>query len=686
MENRFSFKDLAVLVLLIAVLASIWLAMRQSDRELVLIREMSEELKQQSAVQARLERTLASLQETGIAISQAEGPQSTFDAEGFINPATLPDPFHDVRVAQAQDDYATGDRVVDSFPVNVAKITPYVSRDFYGAVVQGYVLESLAARDATTLEWSPMLASTWKQEENTEAWQAYVDERLSVPLTEAEIKAESGYEIAENESSEAAQQYLVNRLEEGRRVVDIAAEEDCPPAVTITFRMRRGVTFSDGELVTARDVEYTIDLIMNPDFDSAIYRNEYGKKFKWVKALDDYTVEFAMRQPFYDSFQEAALVSILPEHFYSQFEIEQINSMPGLLMGSGPYRVRGGPKTWAPGTEIVLERNDRYWGALPAFDALVFREITNEVARLQSFENGDVDIFYRALPEQYEAFKNDPVMSEKSHAIETFRPIDGYGWVAWNQLKNGQTTPFSDVRVRRAMTMLIDRQRIVDETLLGYGMIPSGPFNELSQQFNEDVKPLPYDPEAAAALLAEAGYMDRDGDGIVESAEGEPLIFKHTYPSGTQFWERASLMIKDSMAEAGVVLEPDPLEWSVFSEKVRSSDFDAISMAWGASVETDIHHAFHSSNIGGGANNFAAYKNPELDALIDQARVTLDEEERMKVWHEVHRVLNEDQPYTFLYIRKFLTFTDGRFSNVKENLLGVNSRLEWYTPEANQRY
>ncbi|MEM1027325.1 MAG: ABC transporter substrate-binding protein [Planctomycetota bacterium] len=689
MENRFGFKDFVLIVLLVAILASIWIAMKQFDRQHETLRTVAEEVKQQAAAQARLERLLAGIDvriaEGGVALGAPTNGGGAL--EGYVPPADLPDPFDELRAIKTNDDYAEGDWVVDAFSVNVAKLTPFISRDFYGAVVQSYVVESLAGRDPDTLEWSPQLARTWKSEDNLEAWQAYVDARMAVPLIREEIEAEPGYAEAETEEQRA--NYTDQRLEEGRRLDDVVSEANCPPAIVLTFSLRRGVTFSDGEPLTADDVVFTYDLVMHPRIDSAIYRNEYGLKFKTVRALDEYTVEFAFKKPFFDAFQEAAAFRVLPEHFYGPLDdaqIDRINTLPGLLMGSGPYKVTYGPTDWVPGRQIILERNERYWGERTPADRLVFKEITDDVARLTAFRNGDIDLFYRAVPEQYIEYLKDEELVARSQSVEAFRPNDGYGWIAWNQVKNGKPTPFADKRVRRAMTMLIDRQRIIDKGLYGYGLIPSGPFNPLSPQYNPDIEPLPYDVSQAKALLAEAGYIDRDGDGVVESKDGVPLRFKHTFPSSGNFWNTVSLVLKDSLAEAGVLLELDPLEWSVFSEKVRSSDYDAISMAWGANIETDIHHAFHSSNIGNGANNFPSYTNPEVDALIERARVTLDEEERMAIWRQVHAILNEDQPYTFLYVRKFLTFADGRFANFHETMMGVSDRSTWYVPPAIQKY
>ncbi len=685
MENRFGFKDLLTTVLLLAVLTSVWLGMKQYDRMHDTLRSIDEGLKEQTRAQARGERAmgeLLGLLEDGIVVTGGSGASD----EGFIPTAELPDPFRAVREAQGQPDYATGDWVIDAFSANVAKITPMISRDYYASVVQSYVLESLAGRDEETLEWAPVLARTWSTRDNMEAWQAYVDQRMAEPLTQIEVQQEAGFASLETEEEQAA--YVQRRLAEGRRLVDISREDACPHAVEYTFRLRRGLAFSDGEPLTAHDVVFTYNLIMNPDFQAPVWREQLGMKMKSVQAPDDYTVVFRFRQPYFDSFDDAAGLPVLPEHFYSQFTIEEINTSTGLLMGSGPYKVGVGPEAWAPGELLSLVRNDRYWepDGQGAFDRVIFREINNDVARLAAFRNGEIDLFSHAIPEQYLQYLSDEELVQRSQSIEAFRVNDGYGWIAWNQLKNGQPTRFADQRVRQAMTLLIDRQRIIDEHLSGYGMVPSGPFNKISSQYNQSIEPWPYDPELAAELLAQAGYIDRDGDGIIESESGEPFIFTYTFPSSTTYWQNIGLMVKDGMAQAGIVVELNPLEWSVFGEKVRSADFDAISMAWTAGIESDIHHAFHSSNIGNNNNNFPAYANPELDALIDQARVTLDVDARMALWQRCHEILHEDQPYTFLYVRKYIVLADGRYKNLQENTFGVNSRLTWFTPTADQKY
>ena len=630
MENRFGFKDLLLSFLLVVLIASVWLAMKQFDRQWDRLSRIAEQIDQQTAVQGQMQRQLGQLQALVEARPVTGGPllQSGDDASDAGNPSTsgpsakANDPFSRVRAARSRADYATGDWFVDAFPASVARVTPLISGDAYGAAVQARVLESLVMRDPQTLDLQPLLAESWHISDD---------------------------------------------------------------GLTIGFKLRRGVTFSDGQPLTSADLTFTFELINDPQIDAPRARSYYDK-IDSVTATGPYEVVFRFKEPYFQAMQMAGGMDVLPRHFYSRFSADQINRQPGLLLGSGPYRMVSATE-WAPGKPLFVVRNDRYWGQTPAFDRLVFREINNDVARLTAYRNSEIDQF-SSMPEQYVKVLKDPDIMAKSLHFEYERPTAGYGYIAWNQHRNGQATLFSDTRVRRAMTMLTDRQRIDDEILLGYGIIPTGPFNRLSKQHDNTVEPYHYDEQRAGALLRACGFQDRDGDGVLESAVGQPFRFKHTYPAGGggAFWDRVSLFLKDSYARVGIVLEPDPLEWAVFKQRLQTRQFDCISLAWGGGLESDIRQMFHSSQIADGADNFISYRNDELDRTIDEARRTVNEAARMGLWHACHRLLHEDQPYTFLYSRKSLVFIDRRVRNVERIRLGLNDRDEWYVPVAQQMY
>lgn len=636
MENRFSFKDLLVLTLLAVLIVSVWLAIKAWDRQWEQLRGISQRLSDQGRSIIDIQKTLAS----GVAVAN-NGNVAAPTTQGS-------DPFAYVRAAQAMPDYASGGLLVDAFGNSVGKLTPLVSTDAYAAAVQDRVLESLARRDEQTLEWVPLLSTGWK-----------VTDRV----------AERDAAIAKLKAA-------------GRSDEQIAKDSSVPPAIQITFTMRPGVKFSDGTPLTADDVLFTYQWTMNEKVNAPRDRAYLGRITSVEKTADD-QVTFTFSEPYFGAFELAASISILPKHFYSQYTPEQFNDSVGLLLGSGPYRMEDAT-SWKPGTLIKLVRNERYWGVNGAFDAMVWREISNDAAHLAAFRNGDVDL-YGATPEQYTQMIKEPKILDRTSHYEYDNPRGGYNFVAWNELKDGKPTLFSDVRVRRAMTMLLDRERMRQQVLLGYATQATGPFSPLSKQCDPGVKPWPYDVSEAANLLKQAGFEDRDGDGVLESSDGQKFEFKLTYGSGSVTGEKLVLFMKDAYAKAGIILKPDPLDWSVMVQRLNKKDFQAIMLGWTADLENDIYQIFHSSQMVAEGDNFISYKSPELDRVIDQARRTVDEGQRMTLWRQTHRILHEDQPYTFLFFPKALVFVDKKIHNVHRVTMGLNSRLEWFVPKDLQR-
>jgi peptide/nickel transport system substrate-binding protein len=379
-------------------------------------------------------------------------------------------------------------------------------------------------------------------------------------------------------------------------------------------------------------------------------------------------------------------MQILAEHFYSRYEPETFNELPGLLFGSGPYRLTVEPEAWSPGTgTIELERNPRYWGVEPAFDRLVFREIADETARLVSFRNGEIDTL-GLTPAQYRELHDDKNLLEMASLYEYESVTSGYRYIGWNQVRGRKPTRFADKRVRRAMTRLIDRDRLGEELMEGLARTASGPFHYLSDQSAPDVEPWPHDVEQARALLAEAGYEDRDDDGVIEGPAGDPFRFGLICPASSANYKHMVLFLKDSFARVGIALEPRPLEWTTMIQRINDRDFDAMTLGWSGSVENDPYQIFHSDQIPEGGDNYIHYRSDPLDELIDEARTTMDRDRRMELWHEAHRVLHQDQPYTFLSTRTSTVFVNKRLKNVQRVRLGLSPLVEWYVPAPLQKW
>jgi len=308
--------------------------------------------------------------------------------------------------------------------------------------------------------------------------------------------------------------------------------------------------------------------------------------------------------------------------------------------------------------------------------------------RQTAFRNGEIDLF-EARPEQYDKMRQDTELMKRSQAHDILSLNGGYRFVAWQQLIKGKPTPFADKRVRQAMAMLINRERMVKEVMLGYAELATGPYSPAGKQIDLTVNAMPYDVNRAIKLLEEAGFKDRNNDGVIDGPDGKPFKFKLTYPSGSPNYEKMVLGFKDAYAKAGIILEQDPLDWSVFSSKLRNKEFEAITLGWGGGdPESDIYQMFHSKWTQPAGDNFMCYINPKLDAVLDKARRTVDEKTRMPLWHEAHRIIADDQPYMFMWFIKDLYMVDKRIQNFQLGPLGMPQtvKLEWYVPSAQQKW
>jgi peptide/nickel transport system substrate-binding protein len=614
MDNRFGLKDFVLFALVIVLIVMVWLSMLQRDRMWPKLQALEESIQNQTRDLSSIRRQLSQ----GVTVHGGRAGAATTQAAG--------DPFALVAAAEQMPGFARGDWLIDNFGTKVPKLTPLISQDVYGSIVQNRVQESLAYRDPYSLEYVPLLAQSWQ------------------------------------------------------------ASDD---GMKYTFQLRLGVTFSDGVPFTAEDVVFTYNWIMNPKVNAPRARAYYDK-IKSVEAASDHEVVFIFKEPYFESFALAADLQVMPKHFYEKFTPEQFNEAPGLLLGTGPYRLKD-PQGWRPGDQIELFRNERYWGEPTTFDRLVYYQVENDAASMTQFKNGEVDLF-GAQPEQYNLLLKDKELLKRTQHFEYESPIAGYTYIAWNQKRGGKPTRFADARVRKAMTMLTDRQRISDEVMLGYAKPAAGPFARQSKQYDPSIEPWPYSPDKARALLKEAGFEDRNGDGVLESAQGEPFRFKLSYPSASELYTRIVLFLKDTYAKAGIAMEPDPQDWPIIMKKMDQRDFDAISLAWTGGVETDIYQMFHSSQIKDGGDNFMSYDNPKLDEVIEHARSTVKEDQRMPLWREAHRILHEDQPYTFLINRKSLVFADARIKNIEPSKLGLNyvqrqvMPVPWFVPKDQQKW
>jgi len=442
----------------------------------------------------------------------------------------------------------------------------------------------------------------------------------------------------------------------------------------ITITLKDDICFSDGVPVTTDDVIFTFETMMNPKIDCADLRNYFDNITEVVK-LDNRRVKFVMRERYWKTIGVIGSFYVFPKHVYQFNNPNEFNKRISNPVGSGPYIF----EKWNVGQQIVLKRNENYWGKKPNIRKIVFKFISNATACLQALRSHDIDMFEPGS-EQVTDMPKDPQFAKEFSTIIFWDPSFGYWYIGWNQ----ERPFFKDRRVRQAMTCLTDRETMVEHLTRGKGAVVTGTFYIYGRQNDPSIQPWPYDIKKAAALLDEAGWVDTDRDGIRDK-DGIPFRFKYSYVAGNVSAEQMARLLKDEAAKVGVEVIPNPMEWSIFIGNVNDRNFDAVELMWGGVIESDPYQIFHSSQIQGRGNNFVSFNNPQADELIERARRELDEEKRYALYHQFHRILHEEQPYTFLMTRPRYYFIDRRFENVIVHKLGIDP-LEWYVPTEKQRY
>jgi ABC-type transport system substrate-binding protein len=443
----------------------------------------------------------------------------------------------------------------------------------------------------------------------------------------------------------------------------------------ILFTLRKGIRFHDGQEVTAADVKFTYETIVDPKNLSP--RASDFEPIKEVVTPDRYTVRVTYKRLFQPGFERWEM-SILPAHLLSRERLTEEARLSGRdpktytvrdaafnrrPTGSGPFRF----DAWRTDQFIRLRRFDGYWEGPANFHEYLIRVIPDALTTEVAFYAGTADA-YTAQPHQIARLRDDP----RFHATQ--RLALGYSYIGYNLRR----PIFQDVRVRTALGMAINVDEIIKYVLYGQGEHATGPYARQLDYNDPDVRPLPYDPEGAARLLAEAGWK-KNAEGILEK-DGRPLAFTIITNAGNE--ERSAVMViaQNAWRRLGVKVDALSLEWAVFiNQRVDKGDFDAVVLGWAMDLSADLYQIFHSSQTGDFQLNFVGYKNPKADALIVRIRQEYDHERQVALARELHRLIFHDQPYTFLYVRRVLSLMDAKIVRMTRRPDGTPEYLP-FTP------
>jgi len=473
--------------------------------------------------------------------------------------------------------------------------------------------------------------------------------------------------------------------------------------LVVTFHLRPEACFSDGHPVTAEDVVFSYNLVKNEEIDARSMAS-YLSKCERCEAVDDHTVRFVWKEKYFKVADSSGnLFPILPKHLYQKNVevdpeeaeakgIKHFNDLVQGMVGTGPYVF----DSWTTGRQITVVRNKKYWGKPRAFDRITFQIINEEQASVQAFLSGDID-YLAITPEWHDKLKDHPARGKAFRIYCYSSPANGYSFIGWNSARYetvvdaaGKTRRiehphpiFSDWRVRRAMTHLIDRRALLEHLYHNIGKVATGPFWSQSPQYPPDVQPWPYDRAEAMRLLAEAGWKDRNDDGWLENEAGRRFVFEWTMPSGHQQTMDLARIIQEEFRRAGIEVETKFVDWPVFVLTLDRRDFDAVILAWGGSgaLEHDPYQIWHTDAIADQGQNFVSFRSAEGDRLIEEARSEMDAERRTRLFRAFHRLVHRLQPYTFFIERESLRLVRTRLRNVKVHKLGMDPEEWWIPPE-----
>jgi peptide/nickel transport system substrate-binding protein len=482
----------------------------------------------------------------------------------------------------------------------------------------------------------------------------------------------------------------------------VARPEISQDHLTYTFTIRDGVKWHDGKAFTPEDVLFSFKAVMNPSVDAAALRGDLGEVIN-VELVEGRKIRMTMRKPYF--LNEVVLgeyVMIIPKHIFDPQGVLDAYAFPDIIapkaktdaklrqfgdefnkhpnnrspIGTGPFKF----DKWDAGKEIVIARNDDYWGQKAYLSKVVYRIITDNTAALTALKAGEIDFNPRLQPIQYAQQTSGPAFDQQFVKATFALPI--YYYIAWNE----ERPFFKDKRVRQAMTMLIDRDQIIQTLLFGLGQPAAAPFFYGSADLNTNIKPLPYDPKRAAELLDQAGWIDHDGDGIRDK-DGIPFRVELLGSASSAPTGQLMPIVKESLRKAGIDTTEKRIEFTVFTNSMRDHKFDAAFSAWIGDLTMDPYQIWHSNSIANRGSNFISFRNPESDQLIEQARVEFDTEKRKQLYWKWQELIHEEQPYTFLYYSVQAAAYVKRFQNVHMMPIRPGYDLtQWFVPKSMQKY
>jgi peptide/nickel transport system substrate-binding protein len=430
--------------------------------------------------------------------------------------------------------------------------------------------------------------------------------------------------------------------------LEIAEEMNWLDDQTLEIKLRQGVKFHDGTEMTADDVVFTFDRVIQENAIEFPEPHTSPRKgliapLESIEKVDDYTVVMKFAGAWPPAMQMIVHQQIVPKHYLEEMGTEGFIESP---VGVGPFRFVSAK----PGLEeVVMERFDDYYGGapdlepvgLPCLEGVVFRVIPEASTRVAALLAGEVDIIQSVPPELVDTLAKTPGIQIKT------APGTRPKWMEMNVTQ----PPFDDVNVRQALNYAVDKQLIIDEIYGGRAVALPGALSPFNNFVNTDLQPYPYDPDKALELLAEAGYTDSDGDGVLDK-DGQPFAFTiDTLESLRPLAEAVANQFQILGIDASVRF----WEYGVIQPQLLACERTAFLRDWGDSAFDPVGHfeaKWHTYIEGEsyGRGNFSCYSDERVDELIKMGETTPDPDQRREVYDEAQEIVYDEAPAVFLIL------------------------------------
>lgn len=466
--------------------------------------------------------------------------------------------------------------------------------------------------------------------------------------------------LSNDTASSQVSGWLFNGLfkydKDGNIIPDIATSYKFETNTKLIINLRKDVLWHDNKKVTAHDVVFTYEKIIDPKVFNSIVSN--FKEVERVKALDDFTLEVIYKKPYFKALH-IWMIGLLPKHLLENEENLMTSSFNKNPIGNGPYKL----ESFKNSSDIVLKANENYHEGKPKIDEISFKFLPSPDTVFLMLKENKLDV--GALSPLQIDRQISPKFKEDFKIVES--QSFSYDYLGFN-LRNKK---FQDKRVREALSLAINRQEMVDILFFGHGKVCNGPFLPGSFAFNKEVKQTKQNLKKAKQLLKEAGYDERN-----------PFSFEIVTNTGNEIRLNAALIIQYQLAKIGVNTKIKVMEWQAFLNTiVHPRKFETVLLGWSLALMPDAYPLWHSDSDRLGRFNLVGYRNSKVDELIEKGALTIDQEELSNIYKKLFKLISEDVPYLFLYIPNSITVVNSKIKNVEPAFIGVmHNQKDWIKP------